>query len=248
MITDVIPHAMLGFLILLRCGGICLTAPIIGSKAVSVTIRVVAAMFFSVAIYLGLADKGFTPPTTLGTLMTMALTETALGAIAGLTARLTLDMAMVAGQVAGFPMGLGFSQMADPFNGVPSTSLGRLYTMAALAFAVSLGLHREAVMWLYESTTQWPPGSSVDFTAMIPQMTEMICDSIAMGVRLSFPVLASVTFGHITLGIVGKTAPQLNLSSVGFSIAILCGGAALFISVNPASEIAARMAVSTLTR
>ena len=120
--------------------------------------------------------------------------------------------------------------------------------MASLAFAVGLGLHREAAMWLYQSTAQWPPGSTVDFTAMIPIMLETICDSIAMGVRLSFPVLASVTFGHITLGVVGKTAPQLNLASVGFSIAILCGGAALFISVNPAAEIAAQMAVKTLTR
>jgi hypothetical protein len=35
---------------------------------------------------------------------------------------------------------------------------------------------------------------------------------------------------------------------VGFSIAILCGGIALFLSVNPAAEFAANLAVKTLTR
>ena len=248
MFVDAIPSFFLAFLIFLRCAGICFTAPIIGSKAVSTSIRIVTAIMLAMAVYAGQSVTAFNPPASLGGLTAIALTETAIGVFAGLTARMTLDMAMVAGQVAGFPMGLGFSAMADPFNGVPSTSLGRLYTMAALAFAVTLGLHREAALWLYQSTSQWPPGSEIDFAAMLPTMLETICNSIAMGVRLSFPVPASVTFGHITLGIVGKSAPQLNLGSVGFSIAILCGGAALYISVNPAAEIAAQMAVNTLTR
>jgi flagellar biosynthetic protein FliR len=178
----------------------------------------------------------------------MALSETVIGALAGLTARFTLDAAMTAGQVAGFPMGLGFSQMADPFNGVPSTALGRLFTIAALGYAVNLGLHREAIIWLYKSHVTWPPGSDARFATMLPGFLRMIADSISMGIRLSFPVLAAVTFGHITLGIVGKSAPQLNLASVGFSIAILCGGAALYMSVQPAAEFAANLAVNTLTQ
>ena len=248
MIIDVIPHFFLFFLIFLRCAGICLTAPILGSKAVSTIIRVVTAGLVAMAIYIGLGAGTKEIPEQLGVLFGMALSETAIGALAGLTARFTLDAAMTAGQVAGFPMGLGFSQMADPFNGVPSTSLGRLFTVAALGYAVSLGLHREAVVWLYKSNSTWPPGSDINFAQMLPAALKMTCDSVAMGIRLSFPVLAAVTFGHITLGIVGKSAPQLNLSSVGFSIAILCGGIALFLSVNPAAEYAANLAVNTLTR
>ena len=226
----------------------CLTAPILGSKAVPVIVRIVVSALIAMAIYIGLGAGTKEIPSQMSVLVGMAVSETAIGAIAGLTARLTLDMAMTAGQVAGFPMGLGFSQAADPFNGVPSTALGRLFTIAALGYAVQLGLHREAAVWLFKSNLNWPPGSDFNFAAALPDFLKMVADSIAMGIRLSFPVLAAVTFGHITLGIVGKSAPQLNLSSLGFSIAILCGGAALFMSVNPAAEYAANLAVNTLTQ
>ena len=202
----------------------------------------------AMAVYAGQSVTAFNPPASLGGLTAIALTETAIGVFAGLTARMTLDMAMVAGQVAGFPMGLGFSAMADPFNGVPSTSLGRLYTMAALAFAVTLGLHREAALWLYQSTSQWPPGSEIDFAAMLPTMLETICNSIAMGFASASPFWHRLPSGTSPWGLWVNRLPQLNLGSVGFSIAILCGGAALYISVNPAAEITAQMAVNTLTR
>lgn len=225
-----------------------MTAPILGSKAVPVIIRIVIAGLVAMAIYVGVGSGTQEIPEKMSVLVGMAFSETVIGALAGLTARFTLDAAMTAGQVAGFPMGLGFSQMADPFNGVPSTALGRLFTIAALGYAVNLGLHREAIIWLFKSQATWPAGSDAQFSTMLPGFLRMIADSISMGIRLSFPVLAAVTFGHITLGIVGKSAPQLNLASVGFSIAILCGGAALFMSVQPAAEYAANLAVNTLTR
>ena len=43
MIIDVIPHFFPSFPYLLRCTGICLTAPILGSKAVPVIVRVVVS-------------------------------------------------------------------------------------------------------------------------------------------------------------------------------------------------------------
>jgi flagellar biosynthesis protein FliR len=56
-----------------------------------------------------------------------------------------------------------------------------------------------------------------------------------------------VTFGQVALGVVGRTAPQLNISSVGFSITILAGGAALYMTAPTIAEIAARAASAALS-
>jgi flagellar biosynthesis protein FliR len=38
----------------------------------------------------------------------------------------------------------------------------------------------------------------------------------------------------------GRTAPQLNISSVGFSVTILAGGGALYLTAPTIAEMAAR--------
>jgi flagellar biosynthetic protein FliR len=69
----------------------------------------------------------------------------------------------------------------------------------------------------------------------------------ALAVRMAFPVLVSVFFGHVALGVVGRTAPQLNVNSIGFSITILAGGAALYLLAPPIAELAARTAAAAFT-
>jgi flagellar biosynthetic protein FliR len=45
---------------------------------------------------------------------------------------------------------------------------------------------------------------------------------------------------------IGRTAQQLNLGTVGFSIAILAGGGALYLVAPGAAEMAARAAVAAM--
>jgi len=47
--------------------------------------------------------------------------------------------------------------------------------------------------------------------------------------------------------VVGRTAPQLNINSVGFSITILAGGGALYLLAPRIAELAARTAASAFT-
>jgi flagellar biosynthetic protein FliR len=63
-------------------------------------------------------------------------------------------------------------------------------------------------------------------------------------VRLAFPVLAAVLLGHACMGVMSRMAPQLNLSNVGFSIAILAGGLGVYLAAPGVAELAARAAVA----
>jgi len=67
--------------------------------------------------------------------------------------------------------------------------------------------------------------------------------SVALAVRLAFPILGAVLLGHLLMGLLTRMAPQLNLSNVGFSIAILAGGLALYLTAPAIAELAARAAV-----
>jgi flagellar biosynthetic protein FliR len=68
--------------------------------------------------------------------------------------------------------------------------------------------------------------------------------AMALAVRLAFPVLAAVLLGHAAMGLTSRLAPQLNLSNVGFSVAILAGGLGIYLAAPTIAELAARAAVA----
>jgi len=240
---------LFGFgLVLFRTAGIVVAAPVLSARMVPVRIRAGLAFALALAAFVGAGSPRADLPASLVALMGHALAETAVGLGAGLGARVILDAALAAGQLAGIGMGLGFSALVDPLGGVPSSSLGQLFSMVALGFAVSMGIHREAVVWLARSVHDMPPGSAADFASFASVVIAHCLTSVALAVRLAFPILAVVTIGHVALGLVGRLAPQLNIATLGFSVAILAGGGAIYLVVPTAAEVAARMAVEALTR
>jgi flagellar biosynthetic protein FliR len=155
-----------------------------------------------------------------------------------------LDAALAAGHVAGLSAGLGFSALIDPISGAESNGLSQLLSAGAQVAALSMGLHREAVAWLARAVMTWPPGTTPALGSLAAQVVGHGLVAIVLAVRLAFPVMAAVLLGHATMGVMGKMAPQLSLSNVGFSIALLCGGLGIYLSAPAIAELVARAAIT----
>ena len=235
------PAVVLGFVLTLaRASGLFVAAPVLAGASVPVRVRM--------GIAFGLACVGFifagTPRVELSAsvLVTALISEALLSIIVGFVAKVALDSAVSAGDIIGVSMGMGFSSIVDPTTKQNSSTISVLLSMTALGFAVALGLHREAVVWFCRSVQQYPPGQA---NGILEVMRFAIVEGIracTVAVRLALPVLATVTVGHIVLGLVGRFAQQLNLNSLGFSIAIIAGIASLYVAVPIIGEMAARSA------
>ena len=160
-----------------------------------------------------------------------------------------IDAAGAAGQMASASMGLSYGSVIDPVHGADSTAISELITMFSVAALVMSGMHREAIAWLCRSVIQMPPGATVgiDVASLASAVVTQAIASAALAVRMAFPILVAVFFGHVSLGVVGRTAPQLNVNSIGFSITILAGGGALYLLAPPIAELAARTAAAAFT-
>jgi flagellar biosynthesis protein FliR len=238
-----------GFLlVLMRCGALCAVAPLFGTKAVPPRLRLALAVAASTAVFSAGGMPTFVSWNDSTALAVAAITETAIGLSAGLAARFAIDAATAAGHAIGLSMGLGFGAVIDPVHGGDSTAIAELLTMISLAIAVAAGVHRDAIAWLCRSVQASPPGSVVMLRDLATTVVSEAVRATALSVRLAFPIMAGVTFGHLGLGLVGRVAPQLNLSNIGFSVAILAGGGALYLVAPGLAEIAAQAARSAFTR
>jgi len=242
-------------LLLLRVGTFLMLIPPFGEAQVPSRIRIGLAVMLSaslmwVAPHSAASTIGELP---LSGLVVAALHETLLGLAGGLGASMVFQAAGAAGFLAGTSMGLGFGAAAAA--GVDGAAVGQFLHVLALSALVALGGHRQAIAWLYESVRAFPPGAmsgevaggSFELARLVSSCVGYGLFSMALAIRVVFPVLAASLFGHAAMGIVSRAAPQINLSSVGFSISILSGGTALYFAAPMMANAVAQATISSLT-
>jgi flagellar biosynthetic protein FliR len=230
----------------MRTLGLFMTAPILAARTVPARVRLGLGLAVSFAVWSGAGAPAVPVPEGLWPLATGAVAETALGALTGFAARMVLDAALAAGQLMSLSSGIGFGALVDPASGAESNAVSQLLFVTAQASAIGLGLHREAIAWLARSAQAFPPGGPLALKELAMRAIWQGAGATALSVRIAYPVLAAVMVGHLVLGVLGRTAPQLGLGNVGFALGILAGGGAFYLVAPAAAEIAARAAIAAL--
>jgi flagellar biosynthetic protein FliR len=235
-------------LVLFRTAGLFLSAPILSARVVQARVRMALAVLLAWAAFCAAGAPAALPPGNVGALALAVAGETALGVLAGLAARFILLAALTAGHLAAQGMGLGLGGLLDPASGAESNALPELVYLAAQSGAIALGIHREAVTWLARSAIAFPPGAPLGLRELAAKVLWETTGSIALSARLAFPVLGAVLVGHVVMAGMSRSAPQLNLGTLGFSVAILAGGGAFYLVAPAVAELAARAAFTAMSR
>jgi flagellar biosynthesis protein FliR len=231
---------LFGFLLVLfRCAALMSVAPLFGARTVPARVRLSLALLVALAAFLGAGAPVFVSWKTIDGLVLAALGETLRGLCAGTAARLFLDAAGAAGHAISLSMGIGFGAVIDPIHGAESNAISELLSFSALAIAIGLGIPRELVAWLCHSIAASPPGTAVTLAGWSALVIGDSVQSIAFAIRIAYPVLVAVTAGHLAFGLLNRVTPQLGMGNVGFAVAILAGGGALFLVAPTVAALAA---------
>jgi flagellar biosynthetic protein FliR len=239
---------LFGFLLVLfRCAALFMTAPVFVFRSFPVRVRLGLAFAVALVAYGGAGYPRYEAWQSVSTLVGAAVMETLLGLAMGTAARLAIDAAFAAGHLIGLSMGLGFGFVLDPHSGAESTSVSEFLGFLALGALVAAGGHREALAWLCRSIIAVPPGSEMDARVLSWQVVSAATAGLALAVRLAYPVMAAVLVGQVIIGILGRTAPQINISSVGFSFTVLAGAGIFYVTAPMIAEAAARSAIAAFS-
>ncbi|MCP4504045.1 MAG: flagellar biosynthetic protein FliR [Deltaproteobacteria bacterium] len=234
-------------LVLFRSAGLFLTVPVVGAKAVPMLARMAFAVIFACIAFFSMeTTASVSVEQSLARLLSAVAIETFIGLAAGLSARFFVEALISAGAIAGLAMGMGFATTIDPLTGEKASQLAQFFSVAGIGFTIALGLHREAAIWLIESNRAFPPGSAVDIYEVAGAIVHHGLTSIVITVRLGYPILVAVTFGHAALGVIGRFAPQMSMQSMGLSFAIISGGYAVYHAVPKAAYAATILSVQAL--
>ncbi|HTU10063.1 MAG TPA: flagellar biosynthetic protein FliR [Allosphingosinicella sp.] len=208
---------------MIRPGAAFLAAPIFGAAFVPVQLRAVVALAIGIP---GIAVTPFNlPPDGLATMAGFFLIvgEVMAGLAIGFAVQIGFSCAVVAGEVIGNAMGLGFSAMVDPSTGQQNPVLGQFLTIVATLLFLAMDGHLLLARTVVESYHAMPPGNAWLTAEAIRGLVFFGAVLFSAGLSIALPVAFAIILVQIVMGLLARSAPQLNLFAVGFPAALLAG-------------------------
>jgi flagellar biosynthetic protein FliR len=213
---------------MLRISALLLAAPVFSLSALTVRIRVLLALALSVMVYPLFTWPDIDPLSPAGLLEIG--NQLLIGVFMGLALQIVTAAVVVAGQTISNSMGLSMASLIDPNLGNVPVIAQFLLIMSTLIF-VSLGGHAMLLALILESFATLPVGSSLFGPQAYAQLVSW-SSMIFLGALLTaLPVMVTLLFISIGLGVVTRAAPSLNIFSVGLPATIVVGFVVLLLSL-----------------
>ena len=220
----------------LRIGAFLIAAPFFGSRMVPLNVRII--LIFSLAIFLQgwVVTPDFINVTTSELILTIFI-ELALGLTAGLVFAIAFATVSVAGENIAATSGLSFAMQVDPATGTQSPIVSQFLTLFILMIFFATNAHLVVFSILLESYIYIPIGADIDFERLYEVgflTSEKLFTNAAL---IMLPIVGVLFLINLAVGIITRSAPQLNLFSFGFPITILSVMFLLFLAVSPLSQM-----------
>lgn len=214
---------------MLRVGAFLIAAPVFGGRFVPLPVRIMAGIALSLIVPQITPLPGADELAALS-VVPMVLSEIALGVTAGLVLTILFGAASTAGDRIANAAGLGFAMQVDPNAGGQTPVLAQMFSLTLMVLFLGLDGHLQAIRILLDSYRLVPPGGPIDPVLLARAGIIAGASMFALAASLMLPVVAGLLVLNLSVGVLTRSAPQLNLFSVGFPFTILLMFVLLWIS------------------
>lgn len=226
---------------MIRPGAAFIAAPVFGATNVPVQLRLVIALAVGVP---AVAASGMVlPPEGIVSFpgFLLILGEALIGLCIGFVLQMGLAAALLAGEAISNAMGLGFASMVDPLSGAASSAIGQFLSMLATALFLAADGHLILIEIIVDSYSALPPGNAFPSFGAIGGLLRFGSLMFAAGLTIALPVGFVLILVQMIMGVIGRSAPALNLFAVGIPATLLAGVVLLGMATPVMAEAVARI-------
>jgi len=215
--------------VMTRIGAALFAAPLFGAAAVTPQVRVI--LTGALAIFICNWTHVVAPPALLSLGgMVIVSGEIVIGLAIGFVMQLAFAAPLIAAEMIGASMGMAIASTADPINGAHSAVFGQYFSVVLTVLFFGVGAHLDWISLLVESYRTFPPGTAWMTPDRLHLIDRFAADMFVTGLTIALPVVLLLLVVQIVTGIVGRSAPALNLMALGLPAGVLAGIAALVVS------------------
>lgn len=197
-------------------------APVFSLRAIPMRTKIGLAFFISLAAQPSLVGQpivDINSPQAVGAV----LQQVGVGLSIGFAVRLVFAAVELAGELVGLQMGLNFAAFFDPSSNAQVSAVSRfLGHMATLMFVVING-HLMVLLAVIKSFDAFPTDGNILTMLAQVKIYTLGSELFSSALWIALPMIGLLLFVNLTLGIVSRVAPQMNIYAIGFPITLTMG-------------------------
>ncbi len=231
-----IAQTQIFILVFTRIMAMIIPVPILGGQSIPAQVRIGLGIILSVIL---VPWQPLGPEVQeLGLLAFAAaiLQELIIGTLAGFAATLTFGAIQIAGEMMGLVSGFGAGNILNPALGSSGSALDQLFIMVGMMLFIVLNGHHYFLMAVQKSFTILPVHSTLPLTDPLILIT-MTAKLITTGIQLALPVIGALLLADISMGLLARVAPQIQIFFLGLPAKIGLGMFAVGLTFSVAFPI-----------
>jgi len=207
---------------MMRIGAMLLAMPVLGTRLMPTRVKIIFSFVLSVLVLPLLPALPVVEVLSLEGLL-VSVQQVLIGLSMGFTLQLVFGALMIAGESIALGMGLGFASMVDPANGVNVPVMSQLFVIIGTLVFLALGGHLMLIQLIVSSFQSLPISSSGierdSFWLIFAWGSQMFIGAV----WIAIPALITLLVITLSMGVMTRAAPQLNIFSVGFPVIMFLG-------------------------
>ena len=214
---------IMGFLWpLTRILGLMAVAPLFGNVSVPATVKIGLGVLLALIIAPTVPAVPGVDPVSLPGLLILTQ-QMLIGLALGFVMRIAFACVELAGELAGLTMGIGFATFFDPQTQGRSLAISQFFSLVMILMYLALNVHLTLLATLAESFNTMPITDLPMNGRFFEQITLWGGRVFSTGVQLALPIVAALLITNVGLGVLARSAPQLNLFGIGFPVTLTVG-------------------------
>jgi flagellar biosynthesis protein FliR len=215
---------------LTRILGLIMVAPVFGHNALPARVKIGLGIFVALIIAPTLPPM---PDVGLGSWhgLFILVQQLLIGLSIGFIMRIVFAAVEAAGEIVGLQMGLGFASFFDPQSAGQTLVVSQFFNILTVLVFLAVNAHLFLLGILVDSFHSLPISTQPLSAAGFYNVAVFGSTVFSVGLQLALPLIAILLMTNLALGILTRSAPQLNIFAIGFPITLGVGLIALDITL-----------------
>lgn len=225
MSQDVLQNFDIFLLVLARMAGMVLVNPVFGRKGLPMMVRMGLVLSLSLFVLPAaeLQAVAVSGLTTFG-MAEAIVKEVMMGLAIGYVFQLFFSMLYVAGDVLDTLFGFSMGKVMDPISGIQSSVFAQFINVFFFLYFFATGSHLLMVK-IFAYTYEVVPVGVTGFVsnALLSYLINLFGSVFGMVIRLTLPFAAAEFVLEVTMGVLMKLIPQIQVFVINIQAKILLG-------------------------
>lgn len=205
-----------------RIAGMLMVAPMFSAGSIPARARIMLSLTLALAVYPMLPPIADVPPFSLAGIL-VGVQQVLIGMAAGFVIQLVFDGVVIGIQTAAMSMGLGFALFVDNQSGAQVPVLSQFHLIIAMLVFMSLNGHILLIEMIVRSFDALPVGPVGFDRDTAWQVAGYGAQMFSGALKVALPAATAVLIVNLSIGVISRAAPSLNLFAVGFPLTMLTG-------------------------